>query len=168
MAEEVQIRGSSGRAKIRNPVAVALLPFITLGIYSLVWYYKINREMADLGKATGRTEELGDSPGKSLLAVTFGVIPLGIPAIISFVHTHRRIQATQRLTGKGEPVNGWLVLVMMLVGLSVVAYAYQQSELNKAWETMRSGGGALTPAPATSLDAPVAAPAESPTRTWES
>jgi len=74
MAEEVQIQGSSEMAKIRNPVGVVALTFVTLGIYGLVWYYKVNKEMAELGKATGKTDELGDSPGKSLLAVTLGAL----------------------------------------------------------------------------------------------
>ena len=68
MAEEVQIAGTSEVAKIRNPLAPALLPFVTFGIYTLVWYYKINKEMAEMGKARN-TEELGTSPDTSLMAV---------------------------------------------------------------------------------------------------
>src|SRR3954467_15348617 len=94
MAEEVQIAGTSATAKIRSPWAAALLPIITLGIYAAVWYYKINREMADLGRAKG-TDELGDSPGKSLLAVTVGALII-VPAILSIIHTFQRIQTAQR------------------------------------------------------------------------
>ena len=46
MAEEVQIRGTQEIAKIRNPLAPALLGFVTFFIYNLVWYYKINKEMS--------------------------------------------------------------------------------------------------------------------------
>ncbi len=36
--------------KIRNIVLVWLVwPFLTLGIYHLVWWYKINREVRDVG-----------------------------------------------------------------------------------------------------------------------
>ena len=58
MAEEIQIAGTEAKAKIRSPWAPALLPIITLGIYYFVWYYKINREMADLGRARDRAEVL--------------------------------------------------------------------------------------------------------------
>jgi cbb3-type cytochrome oxidase subunit 3 len=146
-AQEVPIQGANSTAKIRTPWVVAVLTLVTLGIYGFVWYYKINREMADYGRANGHTEELGDSPGTSLLAVTLGALIL-VPAIISVVHTHQRITALQRLTGGGDPLNGWLVLIMFLVGLSVVAYAYWQSGLNKAWEAQAGTVPAATPSPA--------------------
>src|SRR5947209_14345675 len=103
MAEEVQIEGSGGVAKIRSPWAPALLPFVTFGIYAFVWYYKINREMADLGRARG-TDELGDDPLTSLLAITIGWIII-VPAVISTIHTAQRIQAAQRLTGASQALN---------------------------------------------------------------
>ena len=148
-AQEVPIQGAGSSAKIRTPWVVAVLTLVTLGIYGFVWYYKINREMADYGKANGHAE-LGDSPGTSLLAVTLGALII-VPAIISIVHTHQRIIALQRATGGGEPLNGWLVLIMFLVGLSIVAYAYWQTGLNKSWEA-QSGTvpeAAPSPAPAT-------------------
>jgi len=142
MAEVVQIQGTSGsEAKIRNLVGVAALTLITLGIYHFVWYYKINREMADLGKATGRTEELGDSPGKSLLAITLGALII-VPAILSIIHTFKRIQALQRITGAGEPINGWLGFILYLV-FSIALPPYMQSGLNKSWEAQRAPAGAL-------------------------
>jgi Domain of unknown function (DUF4234) len=147
MAEQVQLAGTT--VKTRNPFLVFVWSIVTFGIYYLVWYYKINREMADLGRATGNTEELGTSPGTSVLAVTLGALIL-VPAIISLVHTHKRIVASQRITGGGEPLNGWLVLIMFLVGLSVVGYAYWQTGLNKTWEA-QSGAApvpAAAPAPA--------------------
>src|SRR3954453_17231476 len=107
MAQEVQIAGTDAKAKIRSPWAPALLPFVTLGIYAIVWYYKINREMADLGRAKN-TDELGDSPLTSLMAVLFGWILLFIPTIISVVHTAQRIQRAQRLSGVEPQMNGWL------------------------------------------------------------
>jgi hypothetical protein len=144
MAEVVEIKGAGSTAKVRGPVAVAILTIVTLGIYGLVWYYKVNREMADLGKATGRTEELGDSPGRSLLAVTLGALII-VPAIISVIHTFQRVQALQRITQAGEPINGWLGLVLYLV-FSPALFGYMQSGLNPAWEKQAHGGGTLEPA----------------------
>jgi hypothetical protein len=133
MAQEVQIPGTPSTAKIRSVWAVALLPFVTLGIYYFVWYYKINREMADLGRARGKTDELGDSPGKSLLATTLGALII-VPALVSTYNTAKRIQAAERLNGI-QPLNGWLALVMYLL-IAPVFWAYEQSELNKVWQQL--------------------------------
>jgi|SRR5436190_10809439 len=132
MAEEIQIPGTEATAKIRSPWAPALLPFVTFFIYYFVWYYKINREMVDLGRARG-TDELGDSPGKSLLAVTLGALII-VPALLSTYNTAKRIQTTQRISGIEPQLNGWLALVMYLL-ISPVFFAYEQSELNKAWQS---------------------------------
>src|SRR3954451_18094308 len=141
MAEEVQIAGTEAKAKIRSPWAAALLPIVTLGIYYFVWYYKINREMADLGRARGKTDELGDSPGTSLLAVTLGALII-VPAIISTIHTAQRIQRTQRELGVEPQLNGWLGLVLYII-LTPAFWAYEQNELNKAW----TAGASAAPDP---------------------
>src|SRR3954454_6066939 len=130
MAEEVQIAGTPATAKIRSPWAAALLPIVTLGIYAIFWYYFINRELRDLGKAHN-TDELGESPGTSVIAITFGALII-VPAVISVIHTFQRIQAAQRLSGIEPQANGWLGLIMALL-ISPVFYAYEQAELNKAW-----------------------------------
>ena len=51
MAEVVHIKGTSATAKIRHPLAAFGLVFLTLGIYYFVWYYKVNRELRDLGRS---------------------------------------------------------------------------------------------------------------------
>jgi hypothetical protein len=48
------------------------LSIITLGIYHLVWWYKINRELRDYSAAAGAP--LGNSPLLSLLALFPGGI----------------------------------------------------------------------------------------------
>src|SRR4051794_18278903 len=149
MAQEVQIPGSQATAKIRSPWAPALLPYVTFLIYLFVWYYRINREMADLGRARGKTDELGDNPGTSLLAVTLGAL-IVVPAVISTIHTAQRIQAAQRLPGVPPQLNGWLALIMALL-ITPVFHAYEQSELNKVW---RAGGEPPR------AETPEAAPAE--------
>jgi membrane protease YdiL (CAAX protease family) len=135
MAEQVVIPGSDYPAKMRSLWAVALLPLVTLGIYFFVWYYKINKEMVSLGRARGRSRELGDSPGKSLLAVTLGALVI-VPAIVSLVHTFQRIQLTQRLTREGDVLNGWIALILFFV-VSPALYAYMQSGLNESWQATR-------------------------------
>ena len=154
MAEELPISGGPETAKIRNLWAVALLPFITFGIYFLVWYYKINREMADLGRKRN-AQGLGDSPVTSLVAITIGAIII-VPAILSIVNTYKRIKLSQELVGvpESKAINGWVVLIGYLV-ISPVAYAVQQDGLNKVWE-IDSG---QTPAAAPAAAAPPAPPA---------
>ena len=53
MAEDIQIAGTPYLGKLRNPLAVIGLTIITLGIYGIVWYYKVNKELADIGEARG-------------------------------------------------------------------------------------------------------------------
>jgi len=130
MAQEVQIPGASSTAKIRNPIAVAIFAVITLGIYVLFWWYYANREMVDYGRAKG-TDELGDSPGKSLLAVFPGGLII-VPAIWTTITTFQRVQKAQALAGR-PPINGWLGLVLYLV-FSPAYIAYMQSGLNSVWE----------------------------------
>ena len=135
MAQELQIAGGTSTAKVRNPVAVAVLVVVTLAIYLVFWWYFINRELADLGRAKG-TSELGDSPGKSTLALFPGAL-LIVPALWTTVTTFKRVQAAQRLTGGQTPINGWLGLVLYLV-ISPVLYAYMQSGLNNVWKAQAS------------------------------
>lgn len=146
MAAEVAIGSTGEKAKVRNPVAVVLLSIVTLGIYGLVWYYKINKEMAAIGRDRGKSDELGDNPVTSLLAVTIGAFVI-VPAIVSMVHTWQRMQATRRLAGL-EPLSGVVGVILGLV-LGPVLYGYEQSGLSPALERL-AGGAATAPAvPAT-------------------
>lgn len=116
-------------AKIRGPVVVAILSVITLGIYIVYWWYSVNRELADYGRARD-TNELGDNPLKSTLAVFPGALVV-IPALWTGVTTTQRIQAAQRMNGQ-TPINGWLGLVLYLV-IFPALFGYLQSGLNSAW-----------------------------------
>jgi uncharacterized protein DUF4234 len=157
MAETVAIPNSPGTAKLRSPLAVALLSLVTFGIYAIFWYYYINRELRDLGRSKG-TQELGDSPGTSVLAVTLGALVI-VPAIVSLYNTCKRIHTAQRLFGPAVTFNGWIALILaLLIGPALVAY--MQAELNKVWRTVGAplGAGAQAAIPAQ----PEAAPAEAP------
>lgn len=122
-------------AKIRSPIAVAIFGIITLGIYIIFWWYYVNREMADYGRAQG-TDELGDSPGKSTLALFPGAL-IVVPALWTTVTTFQRIQAAERMKGKA-PINGWLGLVLYLV-IVPAFWGYMQSGLNAAWRAAVEG-----------------------------
>jgi hypothetical protein len=132
VAEEVQIAGTGARAKIRNPIAVAVLAVVTLGVYLVVWWYFINRELADYGRAKG-TSELGDNPTRSTLALFPGALVI-VPALWTTVTTFQRVQAAQRLSAQPSTLNGWLGLVLYVV-ISPALYGYMQSGLNGVWRS---------------------------------
>ncbi|HEY6745635.1 MAG TPA: DUF4234 domain-containing protein [Mycobacteriales bacterium] len=124
------VRLSSGTvAKLRSPVLVAVLVIVTLGVYQIVWWYQVNRELAEHGRALGRTD-LGEDPALSTLALFPGAM-LVVPAVWTTVTTFQRIQNAQRLHRR-LPVNGWLGLALALV-FSPALVAYMQSGLNSAW-----------------------------------
>ena len=133
MAEQVQIPGAT--VKLRSIWAPALLPLVTLAIYLFFWWYYINREMAEYGKAKG-SNELGDSPGKSVLAITLGALII-VPWVLSTINTFKRVQTAQKMAGV-EQLNGWIGLILIVV-LSPAFYAYMQSGLNSAWRTEAQG-----------------------------
>jgi Domain of unknown function (DUF4234) len=128
LAYELEIRGSQARVKIRSPWAAALLPIITLGIYHLVWWYRINRELRDYGEAKGY--DLGQSPVSSLLALFPGGI-IVVPALITYWRGTKRVQGAARLAGR-EPPNGWIALILYVV-ISLGFWAYLQVSLNEVW-----------------------------------
>jgi hypothetical protein len=130
MAQELTIRGREDRVKVRSPWAAALLPLITLGIYHLVWWYRINRELRDFGKAKGY--DLGQNPMSSALALFPGGIII-VPALVSYWRGTKRIQGAARVSGK-EPINGWIALVLYLV-LAPGFWAYIQVSLNEMWRS---------------------------------
>ena len=83
-----------------------MLAVITLGIYLVCWWYFINRELADLGRAKGtrargqpREVHARALPGRALI----------VPALWTTVTTFKRVQAAQKLTGQ-TAINGWLGL----------------------------------------------------------
>jgi hypothetical protein len=132
----VRIKDTQSFAKVRSPVWSIVFSFFTLGIYGMYWWYQVNRELRDLGRARG-THELGDSPGTSLAAVTVGWLVI-VPPFVSIYKGVQRLQAAQRLAGMPESqiANGWIMLG--LVAVSAVTYipfgvGFIQSELNKVW-----------------------------------
>jgi FHA domain/Domain of unknown function (DUF4234) len=168
MSQEVQIRNAERPAKIRSPWAVALLPFVTFGIYHLVWWYRINRELRDYGVASGH--DLGQSPTNSLLALFPGGFVI-VPPIVSYWRGTKRVQQAARVGGV-EPVNGWLALILYLV-ISPAFYAYLQVSLNNLWRVEASGTPGSLPAPsavpmAFQSEPPTARAPRTPVEEWRS
>jgi hypothetical protein len=130
MAYEMQLRGSGTRVKIRSPWAAALLPLITFGIYHLVWWYRINRELRDYGSAKGY--DLGQNPTNSVLALFPGGL-IVVPALITYWRGTKRVMGASRLGGQ-EPLNGWIAIILYVL-LAPGLWAYIQVSLNDLWRT---------------------------------
>ena len=129
MAQELLIADGGVQVKRRNPWGVFGLSLITLGIYIFFWWYYVNREMRDYGRATGH--DLGQNPTNSLLALFPGSLII-IPPLISYWRGTQRIQEAQRVAG-APPLNGWIALILFV--LIQIAFApYLQSSLNTAWD----------------------------------
>jgi hypothetical protein len=137
MAETVQIGNTGHTAKIRHPVAVPVLSFITLGIYYVYWWYQVNREVVDLGRDRNVTG-LGDNPTLSALAVFPGVLVI-VPPFFTLYNGVKRFQRAQQATLGDPTLNGWIVLGLVVASFIVGVAAfiipgYIQSELNRIWE----------------------------------
>jgi hypothetical protein len=133
MAQEVLLEGSQARAKIRHPAAVVGLGFITLGIYWIFWWYYINRELRDLGRARD-AGGLGDQPFVSCLAFWLGAW-LVIPVVWTIVTTSQRVVRGQRMVGVQDELNGWIAGLLWVFTLGIGGVAYTQYQLNKVWHT---------------------------------
>ena len=158
MAEEVAIAGTGSTAKLRNPLGVVGLSIITIGVYYVFWWYFINREMRDFGRARGT--DLGQNPGNSVLALTLGALVI-VPALVTLWRTCDRIQRTQEVGGVDRPASGPIIFILLLM-IGPVGIWYAQNELNKAWQTQTAGGAAAPSLPASERSPAAPPPAPAP------
>jgi Domain of unknown function (DUF4234) len=150
MAEEVRIEGIDSTAKVRNPLGVVGLSIITIGVYYAFWWYFINREMHDLGRA--RRTDLGQNPVNSVLALTLGALVI-VPALVTLWTTSHRIERSQEAVGLERRANGPVIFILLLL-IGPVGIWYAQNELNKVWTTQTTGGGEPAPLPAAQTGTP--------------
>jgi hypothetical protein len=150
VAYEVLLGGAESRAKVRNPWMVLALSILTAGIYTCVWWYFINRELALFGRSK-RTDILGAAPWQSaaafalgyvifpglfVLTTDSGIAPIifWIPMIWTVVTTTRRLQDAQRLAGMKDPLSGWVASAAWILTLTAGGPPYTQWHLNRIWE----------------------------------
>jgi hypothetical protein len=125
MAESVQVGETT--VKIRNPFLVFVWALVTFGIYYLVWYYKVNRELRDACR-------INVSPVVAVLAITVGWLVI-VPPFVSWYRTFERIVEAQRaaaVTSEASPILGFILFVIAVYVLPV-ELIYAQDELNKVW-----------------------------------
>ena len=108
--------------KQRSPIGVWLLGLVTLGIYPLVYWYKVHVE---LGQFDPRREV---RPVFELMSVWLLGFTIVLP-ILSIVHLAERIRNAQTAVGLSEDCSGGLgLLFAFLSGTHVI---YYQSKLNQ-------------------------------------
>jgi ABC-type spermidine/putrescine transport system permease subunit II len=116
-------QGTTG--KRRNPFLVWLVwPLITLGIYHLYWWYKINDEARRLDPS------IKVDPVIALLALFPGGLII-VPAFVTIYRTGNRLRSMQRAAGMTPNVIPIVGLVLAFV-FSLYALYYQVS-LNGIW-----------------------------------
>jgi uncharacterized protein DUF4234 len=127
-----QPAGAGTNMKRRNPVAVWLgLPLITFGIYALVWFYKVHKELAAYDR------RIPDSSVNALLSILFGAITLFIWPIVMYIKLAGHIRQAQHAAGLQPTCSTGLAALLGLFGFGML---YYQLELNKVVD--RYGGAA--------------------------
>jgi quinol-cytochrome oxidoreductase complex cytochrome b subunit len=144
MAEIVTIDGK--QYKKRSPFGAWLLIFPTFGIYLLVWFYKINKELR---------QYLNDDSIKPGLLTFSQIVPIW--NYYTTYQTGERIgRAEQKagLTVSVQPILGLVAHIVLLLHI-----LYYQSELNKLWDAASVAGSAAPLFPSTSPQVPPPPPA---------
>ena len=144
MAETVTIEGQPYLK--RNPLGVLGLSFITLGIYFLYWYYKVNEELQRF------EHDESISPVRSLMAMLFGWIII-VPPFIAIYNTAKHVQEIEQRMNIQPQLEPALVIVIMLF-VAIGNGVYIQEHLNRVWDravgtpsSSGASGGALPPPP---------------------
>lgn len=143
MATELQVQGFN--VKQQSIWAWLGLTLITFGIYNLFWYYRVNREMKEVGGALGNAELGASSPGMSVFSQ---FIP--IANLVSIHRTGRRLQQVQIASGRPGDYN--MVVHWILILFTGLWPMYLQSVLNDVWG---SAQGAAAPAPTVGTPSPI-------------
>ena len=130
MAEQVMIQGQTYLK--RNPLGVLGLTLITLGIYGLYWYYKVNEEIQRY------TNDQTISPSRSLLAVIPGFL-LIVPPFIAYYNTANHIVRMEQQRGMASQISPALVVIIAIV-LWIGMAAYVQEHTNRVWDSASAGG----------------------------
>ena len=118
----VEVRGA--RVRVRRLWAVALLLVVTGGLYYWPWYWQVNRELRDYGRAFNPPNPLDVDLKRALLAVTVGGLVV-VPAAVSVARTFERIVRAERLSGATRVLSSRVGLALFVAALviSLVATA---------------------------------------------
>lgn len=123
----------------RSPLVVLGLVLITLGIYGLYWFYKVNEEIQ---RYTG---DQTISPSRSVLAVFPGLL-LIVPPFIAYYNTANHIVRMQEQRGLASQISPALVVILGILIMIAMA-AYVQEHLNRVWDSAAAGSTGLQAPP---------------------
>jgi uncharacterized membrane protein len=124
MAEIVTIDGN--QYVKRNPLGVLGLTVITLGIYGLYWYYKVNEQIKNF------TKDETISPVRSLMALIFGWLII-VPPFIAVYNTAKHVQEMEQRAGVQQQIEPALAVILLIL-ISIVIGLYMQEHLNRVWD----------------------------------
>ena len=102
--------------RLRRLWAVALLLVFTAGVYYLIWYYRVNRELREYGRSFGPPNPLDVDLLRTMLAVTIGSLVI-VPGAVSVARTFDRIVHAERLSDAGRPLSTRVGLALFLLAL---------------------------------------------------
>lgn len=133
MAHDVSIAGQAYR--VRSPVAVLLLTAVTLFVYSVVWFYKVNDE------ARRYLRDASINPWHSVLAIVPGLL-LIIPPFVAIYRTGERLRRMEQHVGLTKTVNPTAGTILGFLATLTLLFAggsgsYYQTHLNAVWATHR-------------------------------
>lgn len=107
----------------RGPWAVWWLSLLTFGIYYLIWYYKINRDLALFAPHAVRVNPA--------LAVLAQLVP--IVGLVSLANTAGRLKAAHASLGSPVHTSGGITVLSAFWFVSQTRYL--QRRLNSLWDT---------------------------------
>ena len=118
------------RGTVRSIPGVIILTLITCGLYGLVWYYEVSRELQEV---TGKTET---SPGMEVLLI---VVTCGLYVVYWWFKYGKMLAEAQSIRLLPVTDNSILLVALSVAGfwcawLDVVNMAIMQSDLNRLWE----------------------------------
>lgn len=119
--------------KQRNVAVAILLSIVTCGIYGIYWFVCLNDD----------ANVLSDRPGDTSGGVAF-LLTLVTCGIYSFYWAYKmgeKLNAAKALRGmQGDPNASILYLLLSIFGLSIVAWALMQNDINTMIPTDEAQG----------------------------
>lgn len=121
MYPQIQTNGSAW-IKHRSILSCILFSIFTCGIYAIYWQYSIARDMNTLLRSNGYQE--GTSPAQ---VVIFSMITFGIYGIYFVYKVAKNMNQIDEMYDN----NAILYVILSIFGLSIVAYAIIQDNINR-------------------------------------
>jgi len=134
MSEQSDVNSPLGMD--RSPATVLGLSFVTLGIYFLVWYYKINNEVRHHDPLVKVT------PGWAVVAMCIPICNL-----VSGFSTAARIRQMQLDEGATHTIQPLLAAFLLMVTFGIGFPLYVASQLREHWTGHQRGSMAAANAP---------------------